>query len=79
MISIMALEYSKYQNSFTPIKVNFKMVSSMDREQKCGIKIANRLMLEKYMLVRSNKVREMVLGFAHTLMVVNMKEDGKTI
>ena len=55
------------------------MVSSMDREQKCGIKIANRLMLERYMLVHSNKVREMVLGYALTLMVVNMKGDGKTI
>ena len=49
----------------------------MDREQKCGIRIVDSLMLERYMLVLSLRAREMALGFAPTWMAVNMQEVGK--
>ena len=51
----------------------------MVKGQKCGTQIVDSLMLEKYMLAVSLKVRETEWAFAHTLTVVNMKEIGKII
>lgn len=65
MISIMALGSLKFRSCFTHIKVNSKMVLSMDRELKCGTQIVDSLMLEKYMSVLFLRGREMDLAFAH--------------